>query len=422
MLQKMTLALVSIVAIGSLAACGLMWSLASDFQAASTELLTQSREANAELLKQNQKMMAQLSTIAKSAPAAPNLMEWVPVKVQLVAHNAERSPGAGFTVRLFGRPISTAEEASLNEQPDDSGIADFGLVRPGSYKIFIDSPWGQQFQGKFVAKPGVAHTEILKCPTEPPNEVQVRPVVEWPKELEGQDVAALLQFEGNIVTKIGEEEWKELNQFYLLVCPDGRIARYERANAEHGRTGQPKLEALGIQVIRFYDAPQVFENAIPLRDASAEFDQIGLVKLPRTAGMPGKNQTLDRLSDSNRLELYNPFKAIRQHATYTRLHLDDQAAVAEIQDVAIKIDPADVAMARALLAVEEFPALPNDLVGMSALNFIKKDKDRNIELSKEEAAEWGEEFQRAFAEFPITFPEFIPKCVEFMQKWEKERS
>ncbi len=60
MMQKVTLALVSLVAVASIAACGLMWAMAQGFQSTSAELLMQSREANAELLKQNQEMMQRL--------------------------------------------------------------------------------------------------------------------------------------------------------------------------------------------------------------------------------------------------------------------------------------------------------------------------------------------------------------------------
>ena len=72
MLQKLTLALVTLVAVGSALACGFMLSLARDFQAASSELLSQSREANEALL-------AQLKLLTNRKAEEPNLMDWVPV-------------------------------------------------------------------------------------------------------------------------------------------------------------------------------------------------------------------------------------------------------------------------------------------------------------------------------------------------------
>ncbi len=349
-------------------------------------------------------------------------MEWVPVKVQLVAEDAERSPGAGFTVRLYGRPISTAEESSLNEQPDDSGVTDFGLVRPGSYKAFVTAPWGQQLQRTFVAKPGVAHTETVKCPTEPPTELQVRPAVEWPKELEGQDVAVLLQLEGNILTTIGEETWAEHHQDYFLVCPDGRIAKYERAFQIRNPSGRLELDHLGMRTVRFYDDPVVFENSIPLRDESAAFYQIDLVRFPPGADLPGKDDRLLSLRSSVFLDKENPFTEERQKATYTQPHLEDEAAVAKIQEVAITIDRRDVAMARALLAVEEFPELRDDLVRNSAFSFMQKDTNRDMTISEEEAASFSETLKNAIQQFPVTFHEFIPKLVYFMEKGKPQGS
>ncbi len=91
MSQKILLGFVGLLTIIAATACGLVWSLAKDFQtaaqasqAATAELLKQGREANQELLDQNQKMMQQLTALANRPAEAPPSLDWVPLKIQVV--------------------------------------------------------------------------------------------------------------------------------------------------------------------------------------------------------------------------------------------------------------------------------------------------------------------------------------------------
>jgi hypothetical protein len=213
MLQKITLALVTFAAIASATACGLM--------------LTFGMKANEELLKQNQRVMEQLTALAnrESEPLASR--EWNPLTVRVVKNDVEKTPAQGIKVIVQGHAYSGMEKTGVEEQTTENGIADFGVVRPGEYWCQIESPWGEELGLTIVVKPGTSHTEEIICPAGPPKSVPVEPIINWPNELKGLPIAALVKVSRKDYTRINGKTRLDQHAKSLQIRPDGRFAVYE---------------------------------------------------------------------------------------------------------------------------------------------------------------------------------------------------
>ncbi len=398
MMQKLTLALVTLAAIASATACGVM--------------LTFGMKANEELLKQNRQMMEQLTALVNREPEGPNLMEWVPLSVQLKQQNEKQSPAAGFKIKLYGHAISTSEETMLQEQPDKAGLAKFGLVRPGTYTIALAAPWGQKLRKEIVVKPGAAHTEIVNCPAGLPQPEQLKPVVKWPKELKDQDVALIAKVSLSCETTIDENVWTEIKQYYLLIRPDGRLAKYADGIQTLSRfepfTPERK-RILEEEVFLFRSDPEVFQDSFPVQGQFLTFYELEVVKLPRDADFPGNGDSLFIASQSRHISNSNPFQRRTGSEAQTRVSLANPGGS---QEVSIELDPADVAMTQAKLAMEQFPQFLASNVGHVALMFFRFDKDRNMELSEEEATKGNVTLPERFDQFPVSLKTFIQTSLE----------
>ncbi len=312
MTQKITLALFSIVAIASLAACGLMWSLARDFQsvaadaqAASAKLLSQGQETNAELLKQNQEMMQKLTALANREADPKEYLDWIPLQVEVVKADAEKSPAKGFAVQVRGKALTETEEISLHETTTDKGIADFGVVRPGYYYLEVDAPWGERESWNFLVKPGTPHVEKIESPANPPKEIQAKPIVTWPKELEGKGLAVLVDVSRADYTKVGEMYWSGGGNTHLLIRPDGRYATYpvvysgQQPRSDESIQGFASATQSGklvLETVHFGSPANVHTDSFAWKGTEAALSNLRLVKLSPEAEFPGQGDSLSCIS------------------------------------------------------------------------------------------------------------------------------
>ncbi len=297
MLQKLTLALVTIVAVGSALACGFMLSLARDFQAASSELLSQSREANEALL-------AELRLLTNRKGEPPSYLDWIPLKVQILKNDDRKSPGEGFNVNIEGHALTETDQVIYGEKTNAEGIAEFGVVRPGPYQARVYAPWGDTLQTKILVKPGSPYTAIITAPAGPPKEIPVKPAVKWPKALEGAEVAVLVTVSPQDATQIDQFIWQRGHGIQVLFRPDGRFAICE-GQQSHVPSPPPNLsweEVRRLEDVQFFGKPIIYKETFPFRGRDVVISDLKIVKLSKDADFPGMGESLPCLYPSFALE------------------------------------------------------------------------------------------------------------------------
>ena len=450
MLQKLTLALVCIVAIASATACGLMWTLAREFQAvaekaqaanadllaqgrdANAQLLKQSRDANAELHKQNQKMLEQLTTLAnRPAQPAPSL-EWNPLKIRVVKNDKKKTPAQGFTVDVSGYLVSAVEKSEVEMQTDENGLADFGLVRPGNFSATVRAPWGETRRFTVNVQPGKAYEKQILAPTGPLEPIQVQPIVKW-KDLEELDVVLLVQVDRKDTTQTAKSTyWSggEGSFYWLLIRPDGRFAAYfivDQGRYGNKRFTDPATRSSRDQIyerIYFADPEGEFRESFPWAGRVASIFNLSVVQLPKQAAFPKEGQSL---------KLLTPSKYVWEHfSEYRTPHIsrdprqDDtkfmtaQSDGKERQKWTFEIPDSYIFQTKIMLAPAQFPKLPAETVVAAAVDFFEQDKDGNKELSKAEAFESNvTRFKEE--DFPASFQKFIETYVERTLEYDKAR-
>lgn len=435
-MQKVTLVLVSIVAVASLAACGLMWSLARDFQAvasdaqeASAKLLSQGQETNAALLKQNSAMMEQLAALANRDAQPHSYLDWIPLKVEIVKADGKDTPGTGFTVGVRGKALAESEEIALTETTTEQGIADFGVVRPGYYSLDIDAPWGEKYVRQILVKPGAPHVERIESPVAPPKEMQVRPFVKWPEELKGKNLAVLVEVRRADITKAGESQWYGGGGTLLLIRPDETIPDSERFAVYLDTISEtmgsfpsfggshPSLRVdMPSTTVKFRGPRQVSLSTFPWRGGEAVVSGLKLVKLPPDAQFPGNGETLPCIVDSWTMnDFLRSMEPGRNNPDAPEVRAQIRVQGEAPQTWIIEIPQETTTIARAIVTKEQFPNLPPGYVAQGAWLFFGMDKDGNQEISQAEFAPKSRSLTEVVKEFPVTLPNFIEAYVTWSQ-------
>jgi hypothetical protein len=169
MSQRLTLAFVAVIALASLAATGMAW-----------QSVQQGREFNAAVL-------AKLETMAQAEP--PISPDWNPTKVRLVLGEPDGSPAAGFQVNLS----NLTDGLKYEEQTGADGIADFGLLRPGTYDVEALTPWQDRTFISLTVRPGRSLLKEIVCP-QPPEMSEISLKINWPEDLRDRELFARCDF------------------------------------------------------------------------------------------------------------------------------------------------------------------------------------------------------------------------------------
>jgi hypothetical protein len=133
-----------------------------------------------------------------------------------------------------------------------------------------------------------------------------------------------------------------------------------------------------------------------------------VLKLNRDAEFPGPGDFLVCLSRSQ----YFAREARFGPEASLGIQSFERVPGADPQVWKIEIDKEKSAIARTLLALEEFPPSPNHAAAYRAMVFFRYDQDRNMELSEEEASGATEDFRNRFKEFPVSFETYIKTSLE----------
>ena len=433
MSQKILLGFVGLLTMIAAIACGLVWSLARDFQtaakesqAATAELLKQGRDANQELLDQNQKMMQQMTALANRPAEAVTTPDWNPLKVRVVKNDKAKTPAKGFGVALRGPHFSDAEASggsrsggnSVTITTDENGVADFGLVRPGLFQGNVNAPWGESDSFEVTVKPGNPTERVIIAPAGPPEPIQVKPIVKWPKQLEGLEVAVVIGISRTDSTRVGDEYWHGGANPHLLIRPDGRFAVYAdaiRIPSNYRRLSNfsnDSKEAI-TDTVYFSNQIEQDKDSFPWRGREAGLQSLNIVFLPKEADFPSNEDRLKCLSPSE--VLYRSFSSqfpILQRQTGRNGDFHDQLKAKSLgegqQQWSIDLTESDILATLTMIAPEQFPKELREEAVKGSLYFHVDDKDGNNELSEEEWSNRNPRLTRIeFDKYPISYRTFM---------------
>lgn len=184
MSQRIVVAMSVIMAIACLAVSSFAWQSIQDSQ------------------NLNQAMLEKL-TLLSIPPATPKESpesdEYSPAKIKLVLGTPDGPPAEGIPVIITGNAYGRYEDKTgprdeIRLLTDSQGIADFGQLRIGEYKIQVIMPWLAVYEGYSFVPRGQAHIEEIVCPTGLPEIGDVSIQIDWPEDLRDQPLLAVCGF------------------------------------------------------------------------------------------------------------------------------------------------------------------------------------------------------------------------------------
>jgi hypothetical protein len=217
MMQKLTAGFAAIGAAAAIAACVLLWSAVDATKSTLSDVVEENRKDRAASEKADQAMLAQLARL-ESAVQKPQSPGWNPLRFRLVLGKDGTKPAVGYTVKLQGEPYRETliepgrrggrrRGRSLNKVSGHDGIVNFGLVRPGSYRVTFVSPW-DYLRTMDVLVPAGSKTDMtIRCPTERPARTTMKLRVTLPKDLLDRRCALYAEITPPKL-KVGKPTWE----------------------------------------------------------------------------------------------------------------------------------------------------------------------------------------------------------------------
>jgi hypothetical protein len=205
MTQRVLIASCLLITAASLALAGLIWhqlSIAQRNAASATAAAMQAMaQQNEKALATQQEMLKQMRDMSESIRTTRSL-DWNPVSFKLTEETSDGPPLAGVSITLNEPGTGSAGGMGNARTPasratDASGIADFGVVRPGEYSFTIVRRWDQGVAttfGRLGVEPGTEVKQRIVCPKAPLERVPVRVRAAWPADLEKQELALFASF------------------------------------------------------------------------------------------------------------------------------------------------------------------------------------------------------------------------------------
>jgi hypothetical protein len=203
MAQRVLVATCLVVSLASLFLAGAIWVQSNrdrvraqeESARAAVEALKAMTAQNARAEAGQQEMVKQLRAMADEIRSVRSL-DWNPVTFQLTEETPEGPPAVGFSVTL-SETVAAGQAPSTRHLSDRSGIADFGLVRPGhySFKISKNSDQGPiATEGQLIVAPGSRNVKKVVCPRIPLDRAAVRIRTTWPADLEKEGLVLYANF------------------------------------------------------------------------------------------------------------------------------------------------------------------------------------------------------------------------------------
>lgn len=307
--QRITMIAAVVLAVASLATCGLAWSIASGVQRTNAELLAKSDEANRKLLE----LLAERPEPVAVAAPAPVSLDWNPTTIELVEEGTGE-PIEGWSVRITGHLHTETEEASVSEQTGEDGRADMGLVRPGRHRAHVISPWNESTSRSFTVRPGREEVLRIECPPLAPPERTVELEFDVPHwEMFRDDRYGVLFTFGRQSRQIGSWAWYDATEYAVLLHPDGSVLRFPHTRSHSSNT------------VELYGEPTTLEDRrITLPTGTYEPGSVKFVQIQPETDVP--------LQEVRSLEIVSPSAQWSRVSSRTfpggRLSFDNEPTVA----------------------------------------------------------------------------------------------
>jgi hypothetical protein len=185
MAQRVLIATCLLVMLASLFLVGFVWMQSSRAAAETNEVNRKLSEALAQSQIANKDMMKTLSEMS-DAIRNPRSPEWNPVKIKLTEDTIDGPPALECSIELSRREDGNS---TIDRTTDESGVADFGLLHPGTYSFSLSKSrdYGSlNGSGQFNVEPGSNVTKLIVCPKKALEHVPVRVRCNWPADLENE--------------------------------------------------------------------------------------------------------------------------------------------------------------------------------------------------------------------------------------------
>ncbi len=176
MAQRVLIATCCVMMAACCGVVGLVWSQSNRATAEVAEANRHLADVLGQTQATSQEMLRQLQAMAKPAQPAKSA-EWIPVTIKLTVEKPDGPPAVGYEVRLGEGSGGSARVAAIHRRTDATGLADFGVVKPGDWEFSIHAgKWSTT--GGLNAVPGTSVARAIVVPKVPPDQAQVRLRVE----------------------------------------------------------------------------------------------------------------------------------------------------------------------------------------------------------------------------------------------------
>jgi len=202
MTQRVLVATCLVVMLACITAVGLSWHWINQDQLLRSRAAAEAIEANrrmSEALAQahatNKDMLTKLSEMSE-AIRHPRSPDWNPVTFKLTEETPDGPPVAKADLNLSRSGENPAK--TIHRVSDAKGVADFGSVQPGDYRINIHQGFANGYQTTSqelnIEPSSVVHRSIV-CPKAPPDPVPVLIKCDWPADLEKERLVLYAPFD-----------------------------------------------------------------------------------------------------------------------------------------------------------------------------------------------------------------------------------
>jgi hypothetical protein len=184
MAQRMVIGTCVFVTAVSLGLVGLLYQMAIDARRMAALQAAKAQAGAAEARAREQEMLKRLGEMSE-AIKHPRSLDWNPVRIKVTEETTDGPPVPEASISLVS--LRDNPPNWIRKVTDASGLADFGLVQPGEYRLNISKQWDDGFLSALAelnVQPGSDVTKSIACPKTPPLRVGVRVRWQWPADLE----------------------------------------------------------------------------------------------------------------------------------------------------------------------------------------------------------------------------------------------
>jgi len=222
MLQRITLVFVALLCCCAIVATFLIW-----------KTVVNSQLATAALMAQVQKLAERESVPAEPVDDRFKYLEWLPVTVRLQDEAGKPVNDEEYTVHIVGQNMSgNGGMDTYSGQPDEYGVVDFGLIKPGMRNISINKTGLAYSRDRtYSFRPGKPVELEITCPRELLHWDEKTLEIQWPDDLKDRDLWVYLRLttEGRIVDglKWTADQVGTPSSVSVLLDPPGRCYETE---------------------------------------------------------------------------------------------------------------------------------------------------------------------------------------------------